>query len=107
MRALPPAGRRWAAAFRERWGAQPCCYAVHAGQVAELVLDAIARSDGTRAGVLEELRATVVRGGLVGDFRFDRFGDTTQTRIAVYRIRGGRARFEQVLDVPRALLTRR
>ena len=88
-------------------GAPPCCYAVHAGQVMTTVLDAIANSDGTRADVLRNLQRTTTLGGLVGDFRFDRFGDTTQTTIAIYRIRGGRLRYEQMLQVPRALLTRR
>jgi ABC-type branched-subunit amino acid transport system substrate-binding protein len=107
VRALPPAGRRWSAEFTRRWGSKPCCYAVHAGQVAELVLDAIGRSDGGRAKVLENLFGTTVRGGLVGDFSFDRFGDTTLTTVAVYRIHGARIRFERVIEVPKTLLTRR
>lgn len=107
VRALPPPGRRWATGFRKRWGASPCCYAVHAGQAMTTVLDAIAGSDGTRAGVLRRLRGTRVRGGLVGDFSFDRFGDTTLTTIAAYRIRGGKLRYEETLQVPRGLLTRR
>jgi ABC-type branched-subunit amino acid transport system substrate-binding protein len=107
VRALPDAGRRWAAEFTRRWGAKPCCYAVQAGQVAQVVLDAIAGSDGTRAGVLQTLRRTSVRGGLLGDFRFDRFGDTTLNQVSLYRIAGGRLRFIETLEVPRALLTRR
>ncbi len=107
VRALPEAGRRWAARFRQRWGASPCCYAVHAGQVMSLLLDAIAGSDGTRAEVLRHLQRARVRGGLVGDFSFDRFGDTSLTTIAAYRIRGGRLHFVRTLDVPRELLTRR
>ena len=39
--ALPPRGRAWAAEFTRRYGSRPCCYAVHAAQVTELVLDAI------------------------------------------------------------------
>ncbi len=105
-RALPEAGRRWASAFRRRWGAVPCCYSVHAGQAMTLVLDAIAGSDGTRARVLERLQRVSVRGGLVGDFHFDRFGDSTLTTIAAHRIREGRLRFEKTIEVPRELLTR-
>ena len=107
VRALPPPGREWAAEFRKRWGAAPCCYAVHAGQVMNLVLDAIASSDGSRMDVLRNLQRASVRGGLVGDFHFDRFGDSTLTTVATYRIRGGRLRYEQTLEVPRELLTRR
>ena len=107
VKALPEPGRRWAEAFRRRWGAAPCCYAVHAAQAMTLVLDAIAASDGSRAGVLRALQAARVRGGLVGDFRFDRFGDSTLTTIAAFRIGGGRLRHETTLEVPRELLTRR
>ena len=107
VQALPAAGRRWSTEFARRWGSKPCCYAVNAGQVAEIVLDAIGRSDGGRAKVLDNLFATRVRGGLVGDFSFDRFGDTTLTSIAVYRIHGARIRFERMIEVPKTLLTRR
>ena len=107
VRALPVEGRLWAAEFDRRWGARPCCYAVHAGQAMQLVLDAIAASDGTRAEVLRNLRRANVQGGLVGDFRFDGFGDTTLTTISVYVIRDGRLRYLQTLDVPRTLLTRK
>jgi branched-chain amino acid transport system substrate-binding protein len=105
--ALPSAGRRWAAEFERRWGAKPCCYAVHAGQAMQIVMDAIAHSDGTRAQVLEALKRTQVQGGLVGDFRFDRYGDPTLTTIAVHRIRGGKLSFERTIEIPRELLTRR
>jgi branched-chain amino acid transport system substrate-binding protein len=107
VRALPPQGRRWAAQFDRRWGAAPCCYAVHAAQVTQLVLDAIAASDGSRADVLRKLRRTNVQDGLVGAFHFDTYGDTTLTTIAQYVIREGRLRYVRTLDVPRALLTRK
>ncbi|MEA2234547.1 MAG: branched-chain amino acid transport system substrate-binding protein [Solirubrobacteraceae bacterium] len=107
VRALPVDGKRWAAQFRRRWAVQPCCYTVHAGVVMQLVLDAIAASDGTRAQVLRNLQRAEVKGRLVGDFRFDRYGDTTLTAISVYVIRDGRLSYLQTLDVPRALLSRK
>jgi len=106
VRALPEPGRRWAAEFRRRWGTSPCCYAVHAGQIS-LVLDAIAGSDGSRAQVLRHLQRARVRGGLVGDFSFDRFGDSTLTTISAFRIASGRLRYLRTIEVPRELLTRR
>ena len=107
VRALPAAGRTWAADYRRRFGAQPCCYAMHAAQNMQLALDAIAASaDGSRTEVLDHLREARVRGGLIGDFSFDRHGDTTQTSIAVYRIAQGRLRYDRMLDVPTELLMR-
>jgi ABC-type branched-subunit amino acid transport system substrate-binding protein/DNA-binding beta-propeller fold protein YncE len=55
-------------------------------QAAEIVLDAIARSDGTRASVLSELRATKVTDGILGTFRFDDKGDMTPGWIPFLRI---------------------
>jgi ABC-type branched-subunit amino acid transport system substrate-binding protein len=106
VRTLPPSGRRWAAAFERRTGSRPCCFATHTGQAMQLVLDAIAASDGSRADVLDRLRHTDVRDGLLGDFRFDRFGDTTRSTIALYRIAAGQLRYLRSIDVPPRLLSR-
>jgi branched-chain amino acid transport system substrate-binding protein len=59
--------------------------AVYAAQAAEVLLDALARSDGTRAGVLTELTRTRVTNGLLGNFRFDRNGDTTLNQVTILR----------------------
>ena len=52
------------------------------------MLDAIARSDGTRASVLGELQASEVRDGILGSFHFDRNGDISAAAIPVLRITG-------------------
>ena len=85
-RALTPTGRRFARDF----GAfgSPTIYVLPAAQAAEVVLQAIARSDGTRASVLEQLRATKVKDGILGSFRFDRNGDITPARVAILRVTG-------------------
>ena len=85
-RAQPPAGRR----FARDIGTfdTPVFGVLPAGQTTELVLDAIARSDGTRASVLEELRGAKVEDGILGDFRIDRYGDITPARLAIFRITG-------------------
>jgi ABC-type branched-subunit amino acid transport system substrate-binding protein/predicted Ser/Thr protein kinase len=84
-RELTPAGRRFARDF----GAieSPTIYVLPAAQATEVVLDAIARSDGTRASVLRELQAAKVEDGILGSFRFDR-GDITPARVAVLRVTG-------------------
>ena len=51
---LPPAGARWAKRFgATQRGAEVGPEAIYTAQAAEVLLDAIARSDGTRASVLE------------------------------------------------------
>ena len=59
---------------------------LEAAQAAEVVLDAVGRSDGTRASVLEQLKATNVKDGILGSFRFDRYGDMTPAGIPLLRI---------------------
>ena len=83
---LTAAGRR----FSRDVGASgtPLYGVLEAGQAAQLVLDAIARSDGTRASVLEELRASKVEDGILGSFRFDDYGDITAASIPILRVTG-------------------
>jgi branched-chain amino acid transport system substrate-binding protein len=59
--------------------------AVYAAQAAEVLLAAIARSDGTRASVTTQLLASRVNRGLLGTFRFDPQGDTTSNPITILR----------------------
>jgi YVTN family beta-propeller protein len=67
-------------------------YVADTAQAAELVLQAIARSDGTRASVLRELHAARVTTGILGSFHFDRNGDATPARVTVFRITGATPR---------------
>lgn len=104
---LPPAGLRFARQFQQRFGALPCCYSVYSAQATYAALDAIARSDGSRTGVLRNLFRTRVRGGLLGDFAIDRYGDTTLTDIAIYRVHGARVRLATTIRPSTGLLDRR
>ncbi len=104
---LPPAGREFAAKFEARFAQRPCCFAVHAGQVAHMVLDAIEASDGSRGEILAHLFETRVENGLLGDFKIDPYGDTTLTTIGVYTIKEGRLKFEKPITPPRELLLRK
>jgi ABC-type branched-subunit amino acid transport system substrate-binding protein len=58
-------------------------YGVYGAQAAQIVLEAIANSDYTRAGVIEQLFATEVKDGFLGDFSFNENGDPTLATGAV------------------------
>jgi branched-chain amino acid transport system substrate-binding protein len=94
-RDLPAAGRRFLRQFRaaEHEYASVSLGAAYAAQAAEVLLTAIARSDGSRSSVTKELLTTRVENGILGSFGFDRYGDTTQGAITVYRVTGGRRQF--------------
>jgi ABC-type branched-subunit amino acid transport system substrate-binding protein len=63
-------------------------FILESAQATELVLRAIARSDGTRESVLKELKASRVKNGILGSFHFDRNGDLTPAKMPIIRITG-------------------
>ena len=82
---LTPAAKRFVEDFGEDGTGG---YILESAQATELVLRAIARSDGTRESVLEKLRASRVKDGILGNFRFDRNGDLTPAKMPIIRITG-------------------
>jgi YVTN family beta-propeller protein len=80
---LTPAAQR----FVREFGARADEVGVlEAAQATETVLAAIARSDGTRASVLDELQNTREQGSILGDFTFDPYGDMTPAQFTVLRV---------------------
>ena len=96
---LPPAGQR----FLRESGAKIVGTGTgppEAAQATEVLLDAIARSDGTRASVVEELFATKVENGILGSFTFDRLGDIDPAPVGVYRYEDGKIVVDRVIRGP-------
>jgi branched-chain amino acid transport system substrate-binding protein len=88
---LSPAGKRFLRGFAKTQpdGVVPSAlYIPEAAQAAEALLEAIARSDGTRASVNRELRELEVKNGILGSFRFDRNGDIDPASFTIFRITG-------------------
>jgi DNA-binding SARP family transcriptional activator len=84
---LGAAGRRFVSEFgATQPGGFVTLDAVYAAQATEMLLDAIARSDGGRASVTRELLAASVDDGLVGDVRFDANGDVRPRTFSVARV---------------------
>jgi branched-chain amino acid transport system substrate-binding protein len=57
-------------------------YAILAAQSGRVLLDAIEKSDGTRADVIKRVFATKVDNGLIGSFAFNKNGDLTGAKGA-------------------------
>jgi branched-chain amino acid transport system substrate-binding protein len=89
---LGPAGQRFLKAFRASQPAHvvPSFSAAYAAQAADVLLQAIARSDGTRASVTRELLRVRIPDGVLGSVAFDRNGDVTNPRFTIFRLTGGR-----------------
>jgi branched-chain amino acid transport system substrate-binding protein len=97
-------GARFVASFSKKFGKKPDRFAVDAAQAMDVLLDAIARSDGTRASVTNELFATRVSNGILGSFWITPTGDTTLNAVAIYRVTGGKATTFRTVIVPDTLV---
>jgi branched-chain amino acid transport system substrate-binding protein len=100
--ALPPAGKQFLREFGPTMDAPGAQGAPEAAQATEVLLDAVARSDGTRASVVEELFATKVENGILGTFSFDRLGDIDPAPVGVYRYENGKIVVDSVVRAPLA-----
>jgi branched-chain amino acid transport system substrate-binding protein len=110
---LTPAAKRFLEDFGEDGSGGPI---LESAQATELVLRAIARSDGTRESVLEKLKASRVKQGILGSFHFDRNGDLTPAKMPIIRITGSTppssrlpeflqgAVVDRVVEIPRRLI---
>jgi branched-chain amino acid transport system substrate-binding protein len=110
---LTPAAKRFLEDFGEDGSGS---FILESAQATELVLRAIARSDGTRESVLEKLKASRVKDGILGSFHFDRNGDLTPAKMPILRITGSTppssrlpkimqgAIVDHVVEIPRRLI---
>jgi hypothetical protein len=64
------------------------------------LLDAIARSDGTRASVTRRLFDTRVTNGILGSFWITTTGDTSLNAITIHRVVGGKLTTYATIVVP-------
>jgi ABC-type branched-subunit amino acid transport system substrate-binding protein len=67
------------------------------------LIDAIARSDGTRKSVTRELFRTRIESGILGEVRFDENGDLVEAPVTIFRIVGNRAVVDRVVTASLAV----
>ena len=101
---LPKTGKAFVAAFGKAVGQPPSQFSVYAAQAAEVLLAAIARSDGTRASVTAQLFKTKVSNGILGSFSIDENGDTTESAVTIYRIVNRTPKILEVITPPQSLV---
>ena len=97
---LGPAGKKFVAGLRAyaKVKGQMPPYPVYQGQSAQVLLDAIAKSNGTRLGVTRALFKTNVKNGIMGTFHFDKNGDIVPTKyITIERIKGNAGVYTDVV----------
>ena len=88
---LPAAGQQFAADFaKANGGKQPDPYSVYAAAAAEVMIGAIAASDGTRAGVADQMFKVSVP-TVLGTIKFNANGDVTANPVTIYKVVGGKS----------------
>lgn len=90
--ALGARGRAFARELARRTGAKTTIYTLTAAAATDVLLDSIARSDGSRASVVNELRETRMADGILGHVSFDPNGDPRPSPISVFRVDGNAPR---------------
>lgn len=94
---LKGAGKKFADEFGAQIGRAPDPYTNYAAQAAEVLLDSIAESDGTRAGVASKLFGRKVDNGILGSFEIDENGDTTLGTVSVFRVESAEGKFQKTI----------
>jgi branched-chain amino acid transport system substrate-binding protein len=95
---LNPLGQKIAHKFG--LGCLECGGPPYAAEAAEVLLDAIGRSDGTRTSVTHALFDTHIQNGILGTFGFDRNGDSTFNPILIFRVHRNQAVLDRVIVAP-------
>ena len=106
---LPPAGKKFAAAFGKSIGlaaAKVNPYSNYGATAMQVMLAAIAKSDGSRASVTKGLFNVSVATSPIGGFKLNKNGDTNQGAISFYQIKGGQAVFKKLISPPGALVAK-
>jgi branched-chain amino acid transport system substrate-binding protein len=99
---LAPRGKQFVAKLRQELeGKAVELYAPYAGEAAALLVDAIARAQGGRAGVIDALFRTEVREGILGSFDFEPTGDPSVGPVTIFVARKTFGRFSEITPAKR------
>jgi len=102
---LGPTGQKFVKDFgATQSGGNVDPYSAYAAQSAEVLLKAIADSDGTRADVAAKLLNTNVTDGILGSFKINSNGDTNANPVTIYRIKGGKQTTYKTITPPTDLV---
>jgi branched-chain amino acid transport system substrate-binding protein len=102
--ALKGAGQKFVKDFTKADHRPPDPYSVYAAQAAEVVVAAIAASNGSRADIAKQLFKINLKGSILGNVSFNANGDVTSNPVTIYRVKGGKSTTFKVIVPPKALV---
>jgi branched-chain amino acid transport system substrate-binding protein len=101
---LKGAGKTFLTQFKAVVHKEADPYSVYAAQAAEVLITAIATSDGTRASIAANLFKTNLKNGIIGSFKINKNGDTTSNPVTIYLVKGGKSTEYKVIVPPLTLV---
>jgi len=102
--ALKGGGKAFVKAFTKADHKAPDPYSVYAAQAAEVVVQAIAQSNGTRADIAKQLFRVHLKNSILGNVSFNKNGDVTSNPVTIYRVKGGKSTTFKVIVPPTSLV---
>jgi branched-chain amino acid transport system substrate-binding protein len=98
-------GKTFVTDFGNQIGQTPNPYSQYGAQAMDVMLDAISKSDGSRAKVAAALFGLKVTNGILGTFTINDKGDTSLTPITIYQQKSGKLNPLKTLTPPKNLTT--
>jgi branched-chain amino acid transport system substrate-binding protein len=77
---------------------------VYAAEAMEVLIDAIGKSNGSRASVTAHVMKGRIKDGIIGSFHFDKNGDIEPVGVSILRIVGRKLKLDRAIRVPGGLL---
>jgi branched-chain amino acid transport system substrate-binding protein len=97
-------GKAFLNAFSKVLKKAPDPYSVYAAQAAVVMLSAIAKSNGTRPSVNQQMFKANLKGTILGNIAFNVQGDIKAGPVAIYRIKSGKSTDYTVINPPASLV---
>jgi branched-chain amino acid transport system substrate-binding protein len=101
--ALKGAGKAFVTNFTKAVGV-PDPYSVYAAQATEVMVQAIAKSNGSRSDVTKQMFKVLLRNSILGTLSFNSNGDVTANPVTIYQVKGNSAPTLKVIVPPKALV---
>jgi branched-chain amino acid transport system substrate-binding protein len=101
---LKGAGAAFVKAFAKADHKQADPYSVYAAQSAEVIVQAIAQSNGTRADIAKQLFKVNLKNSILGNVSFNHNGDVTANPVTIYKVKGGKSTTLRVIVPPNSLV---
>jgi branched-chain amino acid transport system substrate-binding protein len=102
--ALKGAGQAFVKAFTKADKRPPDPYSVYAAQAAEVLVQAVAQSNGSRADVAKQLFKVSLKGSILGNVSFNTNGDVTSNPVTIYVVKSGKSTTYRVIVPPKSLV---